>query len=86
MNTTGADYVFDSAYHLLPLDSVNTFIQKYHHLPGILSAKEMQKDGLDVGNNQMKLLQKIEEMTIIIIEQNKRIDKLEKEIERKKKK
>jgi hypothetical protein len=85
VNTTGADYVFDSAYHLLPLDSVNTFIQQYHHLPGIASANEMKKEGLDVGNNQMKLLQKIEELTLIVIEQNKRIEKLEKAIEERKK-
>jgi hypothetical protein len=79
VNTTGADYVFDPAYHLLSLDSVNAFIQKYHHLPGVPSADEMQKKGLDVGNNQMKLLQKIEELTLIVIEQNKRIEELERE-------
>jgi hypothetical protein len=79
VNTTGADYVFDSAYHLLPLDSVNAFIQKYHHLPDIASASEMQKEGLNVGYNQMKLLQKIEELTLIVIEQNKRIEELERE-------
>jgi hypothetical protein len=48
-------------------------------LPGIQPADEMQKQGLDVGDNQMRLLQKIEELTLIIIEQNKRIEKLEKE-------
>jgi len=85
VNTTGADYVFDPAYHLLPLDSVNAFIQKYHHLPGIPSANEMQKEGLDVGDNQMKLLQKIEELMLIVIQENRRIEKLEKGIEERKK-
>jgi hypothetical protein len=79
VNTTGADFVFDSAYQLPKMDSLNAFIQKYHHLPGIQPADEMQKQGLDVGDNQMRLLQKIEELTLIIIEQNKRIEKLEKE-------
>ncbi len=78
VNTTGADFVFDPAYHLLPLDSLNTFIQKNHHLPDIPSADEMQREGLDVGDNQIKLLQKIEELTLIVIEQNKRIESLEK--------
>lgn len=79
VNSTGADFVFDSAYHLPRMDSLNDFIQKYHHLPGIQPADEMQKQGLDVGDNQIKLLQKIEELTLIIIQQNKRIEKLEKE-------
>lgn len=77
VNTTGADYVFDTAYRLPKIDSLNSFIQNYHHLPGIQSADEMKKQGLDVGGNQMKLLEKIEELTLIIIEQNKRIEKLE---------
>ncbi len=77
VNTTGADFVFDPAYQPLPLDSLRAFIQKNHHLPDIPSADEMQKEGLDVGDNQIKLLQKIEELTLIVIEQNKRIEKLE---------
>ncbi len=78
VNTTGADFVFDSSYQRLPLDSLHAFIKKYHHLPDIPSADVMQKEGLDVGDNQMKLLQKIEELTLIVIEQNKRIEELEK--------
>lgn len=77
VNTTGADYVFDSAYHLLPLDSLNTFIRLNHHLPGVPSAKEMKREGLNIGDNQMLLLQKIEELTLDAIEQNKKILKLQ---------
>ena len=46
VNTTGADYVFDSAYHLLTLDSLNTFIQQNHHLPGVPVSKGDEKRGL----------------------------------------
>ena len=55
------------------------FIKNYKHLPGIPSAAEIQKDGLNVGENQAQLLKKIEELTLYIIEQNKKIDQLEKE-------
>ena len=74
VNTTGADFVFDSTYDLKSLDSVETYIKQNKHLPEIASADEMQKEGLDVGTNQTKLLQKIEELTLYIIEQNKKID------------
>jgi hypothetical protein len=73
VNTTGADFVFDSAYQLPKVDSLNAFIEKYHHLPEIQSAQEMQKQGLDVGANQMKLLQKIEELTLYIIDLRKEL-------------
>jgi hypothetical protein len=73
VNTTGADYVFDSAYQLPKVDSLNAFIQKYHHLPGVLSAGEMQDQGLDVGDNQMVLLKKIEELTLYIIKINQEL-------------
>lgn len=71
VNTTGADFVFDSTYKLLTLDSLHSFIQKYHHLPAIASAYEMKKEGLNVGDNQTILLQKIEELTLYTIEQSK---------------
>lgn len=74
VNTTGADYVFDSAYQLLKVDSLKDFIHKYHHLPGVLSAGEMQDQGLDVGDNQMALLRKIEELTLYIIKINQELE------------
>lgn len=74
VNANGADFVFDSGYHLPELDSLNAFIQKYHHLPDISSADEMKKEGLNVGDNQMILLQKIEELTLYLIQLRKKID------------
>jgi hypothetical protein len=71
VNTTGADFVFDSSYSLLQLDSVENYIRQNRHLPGIAPASEMQSQGIDVGENQTRLLQKIEELTLYIIELNK---------------
>jgi hypothetical protein len=71
INTTGADFVFDSAYSMSPLSELEAFIKKNHHLPGLSPASEMQKDGMDVGDGQTKLLQKIEELTLYLIEQDK---------------
>ncbi|PSL41757.1 hypothetical protein CLV51_1184, partial [Chitinophaga niastensis] len=56
---------------------VETFIKENKHLPEIPSAKEVEKDGLDLGEMNKKLLQKMEELTLYIIEQNKRIEQLE---------
>lgn len=79
VNTSGADFVFDSSYKLMSLDTLNTFVQKNHHLPGISPASEMQKDGIDLGENQTKLLQKIEELTLYIIELKKENTEIQKE-------
>ena len=86
VNTTGADFVFDSTYNLLPLQEVETFIQQNKHLPNIPSATEMQKNGLDMGDQQTKLLQKVEELTLYLIEQSKKIEQLQSEINALKKK
>lgn len=79
VNTTGADFVFESGYHLPSLKSVEQFIKTHHHLPGIAPAQQMQKEGVDLGDNQTKLLQKIEELTLYIIEQQKQIRALQEE-------
>jgi hypothetical protein len=66
------DFVFESAYELPSLQDLERFIAENKHLPGIPSAKEVSEHGLDLGQNQAMLLQKIEEMTLYLIEQNKR--------------
>jgi hypothetical protein len=81
VNTTGADYVFDPGYHLSSLDSLNNYIKANHHLPGIEPAKQMQQQGMDVGENQKELLQKVEELTLYLIELNKRMDQKDRQIE-----
>ena len=73
-----ADYVFKENYALPTLKEVEQHIKEKGHLSNIPSEKEVIENGLSVGESQKLLLQKIEELTLYIIEQNKRIEKLEK--------
>lgn len=71
-----ADFVFHPSYNLMPLNQVEQFVKTNNHLPEIPSAAEVQKNGLSMGEMQNKLLQKIEELTLYVIEQQKQIDEL----------
>jgi hypothetical protein len=71
------DYVFYKSYQLPSLVDLEKFIRLNSHLPGIPAAAEVVKDGIDVVENQAALLKKIEELTLYVIEQNKRINELE---------
>jgi hypothetical protein len=66
-----ADYVFDSAYVLKPLHELDHFIQTNKHLPEIPSAKDIETNGLDLGEIVKQQQVKIEELTLYIIEQDK---------------
>ncbi|MCT4142255.1 hypothetical protein HZP65_16095 [Elizabethkingia anophelis] len=70
-STPTADFVFEDTYQLPDLASVEKHIKEKKHLPEIASAAEMQKEGVNIGDFQIKLLQKIEELTLYSIEQNK---------------
>ena len=63
------DYVFYEDYELKTLDQVQAYIKKEGHLPNIPSAEEMKKNGIDVSEMNMKLLEKIEELTLYAINQ-----------------
>jgi len=76
-----ADYVFEKNYNLMPLKNVEEYILEHKHLPGIDSAEELTSNGLDVAEMQAKHMAKIEELTLYIIEQNKAIEKNNKDIE-----
>ncbi|AQW94728.1 hypothetical protein CMU89_00025 [Elizabethkingia anophelis] len=69
--TPTADFVFEDTYQLPDLASVEKHIKEKKHLPEVASAAEMQKEGVNIGDFQIKLLQKIEELTLYSIEQNK---------------
>lgn len=73
VNTTGADFVFEKDYKLRSLKDLEAFVKQNKHLPEVPSAKAMQENGLGVSEMQTKLLQKVEELTLYLIEQNKRI-------------
>lgn len=79
---SGADFVFEPDYALKPLCELETFVKKNKHLPEIPSEKQMVEDGLNVNEMQIKLLQKVEELTLYIIEQEKRIKLLENQLEK----
>jgi len=70
------DYVFDSSYMLSPLDEVESYVKKQGHLPGLASAGEIGRSGIDVGLTQAALLKKIEELTLYAIGQEKDIKAL----------
>ncbi|OJJ19522.1 hypothetical protein BKI52_22205 [marine bacterium AO1-C] len=82
--TSWADFVFANDYQLRPLNEVEKFIEKNGHLPEIPSAKEVAKNGVQLGEMNVKLLQKVEELTLYIIQQNKKIEALEQKIKAKK--
>ena len=73
-----ADFVFEDDYALRSLEEVEQYIEAHGHLPEIPSAAEMQAEGVGLSAMQMKLLQKIEELTLYLIEQQKQIAELEK--------
>lgn len=74
-----ADYVFEPSYQLMPLEKVESFVKENKHLPNVPSAEEMSKNGLDVSQTSAKLMEKIEELTLYMIEMNKEIKALKSE-------
>jgi hypothetical protein len=72
-----ADYVFDEKYKLKSISDLELFIKTHKHLPNVPSADEVVKNGIDMATMDAKLLEKIEELSLYIIEQNKRIEALE---------
>lgn len=75
-----ADYVFAPEYNLMPLNEVEKFTKENNHLPNVPSAKELTENGLDVAQMDAKLMEKVEELTLYLIEQNKQIEQLKAEV------
>lgn len=75
-NVPSADYVFENGYNLRTLNEVEAFVNENKHLPDVPSAKEFKENGYKMGDMDNLLLQKIEELTLYIIEQQKQIDEL----------
>lgn len=74
--TDWSDFVFEDTYELKPLGEVEKYIIKNKHLPDVPSAVEVLEEGLDLGKMDATLLQKIEELTLYVIQQQKEIDDL----------
>jgi hypothetical protein len=78
--TPWPDFVFRPGYRLRPLAEVATFVAKHQHLPDVPSEAEVKQNGLQLGQMNAKLLQKIEELTLYLLQQEKRLAQLEAEL------
>jgi hypothetical protein len=74
--TDWADHVFEENYPLATLEQVESFIKENKHLPEIPSEKEVLENGIDTGEMNRLLLQKVEELTLYVIKQQKQIDEI----------
>ncbi len=77
-STDWADFVFNKDYKLMPLKKLESYLNTNKHLPDVPSAKEVAKDGIDLGDMDAKLLQKIEELTLYTIQLQKQITQIQK--------
>lgn len=75
------DYVFGEDYQLMSLQELESSIKQNNHLPGLPSAAEVEENGVLLGEMQKKLLEKVEELTLYTIEQDKKIAELQKNFE-----
>lgn len=80
------DYVFNEKYEKLEIKELENYISENGHLPKIPDAEKVRKEGINISEIQAKLLEKIEELTLYLIEQDKKIEKLENDYELLKKK
>jgi len=81
MDANWPDYVFDNKYKLKPLKEVEQFIAAKKHLPGIPSAKQVAEEGLHLGDMQKRIMEKVEELTLYVIQLNKENQQLKQEVE-----
>ena len=75
----GPDYVFEPDYELMPLSDLGTFIAENKHLPNVPPAVEMETGGINMTQLQLRLLEKVEELTLYTLEQQSRIDSMSEE-------
>jgi hypothetical protein len=74
------DYVFSPQYELRSLPDLETYLNQYQHLPGIPNAASVEQNGIGLGEMNRLLLEKVEELTLYLIDQEKRIQMLEKQL------
>lgn len=78
------DYVFADNYKLKSFDHLRSFIKQNKHLPNIPSAAEVEKNGIEVGDMQKRMIEKIEELTLYILELENRLNEMDKKLNEKK--
>ncbi|WP_108246744.1 tail fiber protein [Muricauda brasiliensis] len=76
LSVPGPDYVFKEGYALKSLEEVENYIKLNGHLPNIPSAKDMEENGVQLGEMNMRLLEKIEELTLYILQLEKKTNRL----------
>jgi hypothetical protein len=79
--STWPDFVFKDGYQLPPLGDVEKFVKQHYHLPGIPSETEIKDKGQDLAELNKALLQKTEELTLYIIDQQKQLSKQQQQID-----
>ncbi|MCH7408713.1 hypothetical protein MM239_04855 [Belliella sp. DSM 111904] len=79
--TNWPDYVFGNDHELMPLEEVYAFIEENAHLPGLKSAKEYEDEGVNMLEMNQKLLEKVEELTLYTISQERKLRNVEAEVE-----
>ena len=72
-----ADYVFEKNYKLISLNELEKFYSTNKHLPEVPTAKDVIENGIEIGQMNALLLKKVEELTLYIVELNKKIELLE---------
>lgn len=80
LSQTWPDYVFDADYPLMPLDDVANHIRENKHLPNIPSASDIKKEGLSLEKLQVRMMEKIEELTLYLIDQQNEIKELKSQL------
>ena len=81
LSVPGPDYVFEPDYDLQTLKELAKYIKQNKHLPEVPSANEMEEEGIELSKMNILLLKKIEELTLHLINQEERIEELEKKLE-----
>jgi hypothetical protein len=80
-STSWPDYVFANDYKLMPLDELERSINQNKHLPNIPAAAEVEKNGIMLGDMNRKLMEKVEELTLYIIDLNKKNNALAQKVQ-----
>ncbi|MFZ6009289.1 MAG: hypothetical protein ACOYXT_02985 [Bacteroidota bacterium] len=83
LGAVAPDYVFEENYNLPSLQEIETYIKENKHLPEVPSAKEMEANGMNLKEMNLLLLKKVEELTLHMIEQQKKIYELETKLKNK---
>lgn len=81
VETGWADHVFDSSYRLRPLSEVQAFIAQHKHLPDMPAAKQVREEGLELAAANTLMMQKIEELTLYLLEQQAEIKRLQEKVQ-----